>query len=341
MRVAITGAAGYIGSVACQTLLNSGAEILALDNLQRGHRAAISPEVEFHRVDITDEAGLLAALAAFRPDAVLHFAALTIAPESVRKPELYWHVNAGGTLSLLNAMRAAEVAHLVFSSTAAVYGAPREVPIREDARLAPINPYGASKLAAEMMIDSFANAHGLAYAMLRYFNVAGAVGDIGEDHSPETHLIPSALDAAARRRGPLDVYGTDFPTPDGTAIRDYVHVEDLIDAHVLALHDLLASHQSLGAINLGTREGASVLEVLAAVDRVMGTPVPHQFGPRREGDPATLVADPTRAQTVIGWSPRRSQLDEMVKSAWAWRLRFPNGYATSGQVPFSGPRSKS
>ncbi len=332
MRIAITGAAGYIGSVACQTLLGSGAEILALDNLQRGHRAAISPDVEFHRVDVTDEAGLTAALSGFRPDAVFHFAALTIAPESVRQPEVYWQVNTAGTLSLLNAMRAADIGRLVFSSTAAVYGTPREVPIREDAPLAPINPYGASKLAAEMMIDSFATAYGLAYAMLRYFNVAGAAGDIGEDHSPETHLIPGALDAAAGRRGPLDVYGTDFPTPDGTAIRDYVHVEDLIDAHVLALQQLLASDASLGAINLGTRDGASVLEVLAAVESITGNPVPHQLGPRREGDPATLVADASRAESILGWSPRRSRLDEMVKSAWEWRTRFPEGYTQLNSI---------
>lgn len=327
MRVAVTGAAGYIGSVACQMLLAHGAEILALDNLGRGHREAITECIEFHRVDVTDEAGLFAALDRFRPDAVLHFAALTIAPESVRQPELYWQVNAGGTLSLLNAMRAANVKRLVFSSTAAVYGTPRELPIREDVPLAPINPYGASKLAAEMMIESFATAHGLAVAMMRYFNVAGAAGDIGEDHTPETHLIPSALDAAAGRRGPLDVYGTDFPTPDGTAIRDYVHVEDLIDAHLLALHRLLGEDRALGAINLGTRDGASVFEVLAAVERVTGNPVPHELAPRREGDPAILVADPSRAESVLGWTPRRSSLDEMVNSAWEWRKRFPAGYA--------------
>jgi UDP-glucose 4-epimerase len=320
---------GYIGSVACQTLLASGADVLALDNLERGHREAIFKDIEFHRVDVADEAALLAALTSFRPDAVLHFAALTIAPESVRHPELYWRVNTGGTLSLLNAMRDAGVKRLVFSSTAAVYGTPREVPIREDARLAPINPYGASKLAAEMMIESFGSAHGLTFAMLRYFNVAGAAGKIGEDHTPETHLIPSALDAAAGRRPPLDVYGTDFPTPDGTAIRDYVHVEDLIDAHVLALHRLLDENQTLGAINLGTRDGASVMEVMAAVERVTGTLVPHHLAHRREGDPAILVADPSRAESVLGWTPRRSSLDEMVSSAWDWRRRFPNGYGTA------------
>lgn len=327
MRVAVTGAAGYIGSVACQTLIASGAEILALDNLGRGHREALPPDIEFHRVDVTDEAALYAVLSSFRPDAVLHFAALTIAPESVQQPELYWRVNTGGTLSLLNAMRDADVTRLVFSSTAAVYGSPREVPIREDAPLAPINPYGASKLAAEMMIESFGIAHGLSYALLRYFNVAGAAGEIGEDHTPETHLIPSALDAAVGRRPPLDVYGTDFPTPDGTAIRDYVHVEDLIDAHVLALHRLLRENQSLGAINLGTRDGATVLEVLDAVKRVTGDAVPHHLVARREGDPAILVADPTRAESVLGWSPLRSTLDETVGSAWEWRRRFPMGYA--------------
>lgn len=329
MRVAVTGAAGYIGSVACQSLLANGVTILALDNLVRGHREAVPDDVEFQRVDIVDEYGLIHALGSFRPEAVLHFAALTIAPESVRKPELYWRVNTGGTLSLLNAMSATNVKRLVFSSTAAVYGTPREVPVRESAPLAPINPYGASKLAAEMMIDSFATAHGLAYATLRYFNVAGAAGAIGEDHTPETHLIPSALDAAASRRGPLDVFGADFPTPDGTAIRDYVHVEDLIDAHLLALHRLIDDDRPLGAINLGTRDGASVLDVLSAVERVTGLPVPHQLAPRREGDPPILVADPSRAESILGWTPRRSHLDEMIGSAWQWRSRFPEGYATS------------
>jgi len=259
---------------------------------------------------------------------VLHFAALTIAPESVRDPAPYWRVNTGGTLNVLDAMRDAAVAAIVFSSTAAVYGNPDQIPIAEDAPLEPINPYGASKLAAERAVSSYAEAYDLSYAALRYFNVAGASGEIGEDHRPETHLIPSALDAAAGRREPLSVFGTDFPTADGTAIRDYVHVEDLIDAHLLALDHVVADGNSLGAINLGTRGGASVQEVLDAVERVTGTVVPTLYAGRRPGDPAILVADASRANQVLDWQPQRSNLDEMVSSAWAWRQRFPGGYET-------------
>jgi UDP-glucose 4-epimerase len=223
-------------------------------------------------------------------------------------------------------MRDAGTAAIVFSSTAAVYGNPEQIPIAEDAPLSPINPYGASKLAAERAVASYADAYGLAYAALRYFNVAGASGEVGEDHRPETHLIPSALDAAAGRREPLSVFGTDFPTADGTAIRDYVHVEDLIDAHLLALDHVVDGGNSLGAINLGTRGGASVREVLDAVERVTGVPVPTLYASRRPGDPAILVANAARANEVLGWQPRRSNLDEMVSSAWAWRQRFPGGY---------------
>jgi UDP-glucose 4-epimerase len=229
---------------------------------------------------------------------------------------------------VLDAMRDAGVATIIFSSTAAVYGNPERIPITEDAPLAPINPYGASKLAAERAVSSYAEAYGLGYAALRYFNVAGASGEVGEDHRPETHLIPSALDAAAGWREPLSVFGTDFPTSDGTAIRDYVHVDDLIDAHLLALDRVVASGNSLGAINLGTRGGASVRDVLDAVERVTGTPVPTIHVGRRPGDPAILVANASKANEVLGWQPRRSHLDEMVSSAWAWRQRFPGGYET-------------
>ena len=278
------------------------------------------------RIDICDRLCRHLRAREFHPDAVLHFAALTIAPESVRDPAPYWRVNTGGTLNVLDAMRDSRVPAIVFSSTAAVYGTPEQIPIPEDAPLQPINPYGASKLAAERAVASYADAYGLAYAALRYFNVAGASGDVGEDHRPETHLIPSALDAAAGRRDPLSVFGTDFPTADGTAIRDYVHVEDLIDAHLLALDRIVAGDNTLSAINLGTRGGASVREVLDAVERVTGSPVPTNVAARRPGDPAILVADASRAQAVLGWQPRRSSLDEMVGSAWDWRKRFPHGY---------------
>src|SRR3954470_20813928 len=247
VRVAVTGGAGYIGSTAVARLVARGDNVVVIDNLVKGHEQALRHRVPLAKVDICDRSALTSALHQFRPDAVLHFAALTIAPESVRDPAPYWRVNTGGTLNVLDAMRDAGVAAIVFSSTAAVYGNPAQIPIAEDAPLEPINPYGASKLAAERAVASYADAYGLAYAALRYFNVAGASGEMGEDHRPETHLIPSALDAAAGWREPLSVFGTDFPTPDGTAIRDYVHVEDLIDAHLLALDLLIANGASLGA----------------------------------------------------------------------------------------------
>ena len=326
VRVVVTGGAGYIGSTAVARLAARGDDVVAIDNLSQGHAQALPSGVPLERLDICDSTALRFTLREYRPDALLHFAALTIAPESVRDPAPYWRVNTGGTLNVLDAMRDAGVPAIVFSSTAAVYGTPDQIPIAEDAPLRPINPYGASKLAAERAVASYAEAYGLAYAALRYFNVAGASGEIGEDHRPETHLIPSALDAAAGWRQPLSLFGTDFPTPDGTAIRDYVHVEDLIDAHLLALGRVVAGDDSVGAINLGTRGGASVREVLDSVERVTGTPVPALHSGRRPGDPAILVADSSRAEAILGWQPRRSSLDEMVSSAWDWRQRFPRGY---------------
>jgi UDP-glucose-4-epimerase GalE len=282
--------------------------------------------VELAHIDVTNREEVKAALRRGSADAVLHFAALTIAPESVRDPAPYWRVNVGGTLNVLETMRDADIPVIVLSSTAAVYGAPAESPIKESAELRPINPYGASKLAAEHAVASFAAAHGLAFAALRYFNVAGATAALGEDHRPETHLIPNALDAAAGRRPPLSLYGADFPTADGTAIRDYVHVEDLVAAHLLALDRLVSEKASLGSINLGTRDGASVRQVLDSVERVVGAPVPHDIAQRRPGDPTVLIADASRAKQELGWTPRRSSLQEMIASAWEWRQRFPDGY---------------
>ncbi|HEX2280151.1 MAG TPA: UDP-glucose 4-epimerase GalE [Thermomicrobiales bacterium] len=330
VRVAVTGGAGYIGSTAVARLVARADDVVVIDNLVNGHEQAVPDGVPLAQIDICDPSAVVNVLRQFRPDAVLHFAALTIAPESVRDPAPYWRVNTGGTLNVLDAMRDAGVTAIVFSSTAAVYGNPEQIPIPEDAPLEPINPYGASKLAAERAVASYAEAYGFAYAALRYFNVAGASGKIGEDHRPETHLIPSALDAAAGWREPLSVYGTDFPTADGTAIRDYVHVEDLIDAHLLALDNIVARGNSLGSINLGTRGGASVREVLDAVERVTGVPVPTLYSGRRPGDPAILVADASKENQVLGWQPKRSNLDEMVSSAWAWRQRFPAGYEMAG-----------
>jgi UDP-glucose 4-epimerase len=326
VKVVVTGGAGYIGSVATHRLAARGDDVVVIDNLSQGHRAAVPNGVPVAVVDITNRLTIGEILREHRPQAVLHFAALTIAPESVRDPAPYWRVNVAGTLSLLDAMREAGVPVMVLSSTAAVYGAPERSPVTEDAPLAPINPYGASKLAAEQAVASYASAYGMAFAALRYFNVAGAADDVGEDHRPETHLIPSALDAAAGRREPLSVFGSDFSTADGTAVRDYVHVADLVDAHLLALDRLIAGSGSLGAINLGTREGASVRDVVEAVTQVTALPVPTISCPRRPGDPPSLVADASRARDLLGWEPRRSTLAEMVGSAWTWRQKFPHGY---------------
>ena len=326
MKIVVTGGAGYIGSVATHRLASRGDDVVVIDNLLQGHRQAVAREIPIVEVDISDAEGILEVVRQHRPDAVLHFAALTIAPDSVRDPSPYWRVNTGGTLNILDAVRQCAVPTVVMSSTAAVYGAPEQSPVAENAPLAPINPYGASKLAAERAIAAYADAYGFAYAALRYFNVAGATAVLGEDHRPETHLIPSALDAAAGRRGPLAVFGSDFPTADGTAIRDYVHVEDLVDAHLLALDRLQATNASLGSLNLGTRDGASVLDVLTSVERIAGMPLTVTRAPRRPGDPAQLVADASRARDLLGWIPHRSTLDQMVGSAWQWRQDRPGGY---------------
>jgi UDP-glucose-4-epimerase GalE len=326
MKVLVTGGAGYIGSVATRRLRERGDDVVVIDNLSQGHAAAVADIDSVVEVDIVDAGALHAVVREHRPDAVMHFAALTIAPESVRDPAHYWRVNLGGTLNLLDAVREVGVPILVASSTAAVYGSPERSPVTEEAPLQPINPYGASKLAAERAMASYAAAYGFDYAALRYFNVAGAAADLGEDHRPETHLIPSALDAAAGRRDPLSLFGSDYPTPDGTAIRDYVHVEDLVDAHLLALDALRDRRMSLGAINLGTKDGASVREVLQGVERVTGMAVPVRQAPRRPGDPPELIADATRARQILGWTPRRSTLDEMIGSAWRWRKEHPAGY---------------
>lgn len=326
MKIVVTGGAGYIGSAATHRLVASGHDVLVVDNLYQGHTAALPEGTRFAHVDITDAAAMREAVCGFQPDAAMHFAALTIAPESVTDPSPFWRVNLMGTLSLLDAMRAAGTSMLVFSSTAAVYGVPEHLPVTEDAAKAPINPYGATKLAAEQAIATYAHAYGFSTAVLRYFNVAGASEDIGEDHTPETHLIPNVLFAASGRAPALTVFGTDFPTRDGTAIRDYVHVLDLADAHMLALEALQSGEGSIGAFNLGTRDGATVQEVVETVERVTGRSVPVQYAARRPGDPPVLVADSTRAREVLGWEPSRSTLDVMVDSAWRWFQAHPDGY---------------
>lgn len=326
MRIAVTGGAGYIGSVAVHRLMTQGHAVTVIDDCVRGHAAALAPSVTLMQTDICDRDAVLGILREGEIEAVLHFAALTIAPESVIDPAPYWRVNAYGTLQLLDAIRAAGIEIVVLSSTAAVYGTPKASPIPETAPLQPINPYGASKLAAERILQSYSTAYGLRSATFRYFNVAGASDAIGEDHRPETHLIPRAIDSAIGLAGPMTVYGTDYETRDGTAIRDYVHVEDLIAAHLLALDHLAQGGQSLAPINLGTRDGATVLEVLDTVEQVTGRAVATIRAERRPGDPDSLIAESSRAADVLGWKPVRSGLSEVVRSAWEWRQRYPEGY---------------
>ncbi|HEV2336675.1 MAG TPA: UDP-glucose 4-epimerase GalE [Stellaceae bacterium] len=319
--ILVTGGAGYVGSHACKALAGAGYRPVVYDNLSRGHPAAVrwGPLVEG---DLHDRERLAAAMRAHRVAAVMHFAAFAYVGESVSDPELYYANNLGGSLSLLGAMRNANVDTIVFSSTCTVYGVPAAVPIRETAAKAPLNPYGDTKLAIERALHWYAGAYGMRYAALRYFNAAGADpdGEIGEDHEPETHLIPLVLRAALGHGNPLEIYGTDYPTRDGTAIRDYIHVSDLAEAHVGALGHLAAGGAS-AALNLGTGKGCSVREVIAAVERIGGRAVPRREAARRPGDPPELVADAALARSILGWQPRHSDLDTIIATALAWETR--------------------
>ncbi len=319
--VLVTGGAGYIGSHACKALSRAGYLPVTFDNLVRGHEWAVKWG-PLEQGDILDRPRLDAAIAKHRPSAILHFAAFAYVGESSIDPGKYYRNNVAGSLNLLEAARDAGIANFVLSSTCATYGAPERLPIAEDTPQRPINPYGASKLMAERLLADFGAAHGLRYVVLRYFNAAGADpdGEIGEDHDPETHLIPYVLDAASGRRPRVTVFGTDYDTDDGTCVRDYIHVSDLASAHVMALQ---ASERGLAsdAYNLGTGRGFSVLEVIRAVERATGIEVPMQHGPRRAGDPAILVSDATKARTVLGWQPQMADLDAIVLTAWAWHQR--------------------
>jgi UDP-glucose 4-epimerase len=322
MRLLVTGGAGYIGSIVAQQLLAAGHDVTVLDDLSRGHRAAVPGGARFVAASLLDED---AVRAAFQDgfDGVLHFAALALVAESVAHPERYHRGNVVGALNLLDAMRAAGVDRLVFSSTCAVYGEPDTVPMREDIPTAPVNAYGNSKLAVDRMIADESRAHGLGAASLRYFNVAGASGPLGEDHEPETHLIPLVLRAAAGKSDHVNVFGTDYPTRDGTAVRDYIHVEDLGRAHALALDAIeLGRHR---IYNLGTGDGYTVKEVVDAARRVTGREIRAIEEPRRPGDPAALVAASERIRAELGWRPEKG-LDDMVADAWAWHQAHPDGY---------------
>lgn len=317
-RVLVTGGAGYIGSHTCKALARAGYQPIVLDNLVHGHDWAVrwGPLVVG---DIGDRASLDRAIADYRPCAVVHFAALIEVGESVRDPGRYYRNNVVGSLNLLEALRDHGIPHLIFSSSCAVYGLPEQLPLIEDHPKRPINPYGVSKQMVEEMLADFGQAYGLGWVALRYFNAAGAdpEGELGEAHRPETHLIPLAIQAALGQGPSLQIFGDDYPTPDGSCIRDYVHVADLAAAHVLALEYLRKGGQST-AFNLGTGQGASVFAVIAAVERVTGRRVPYTLGPRRAGDPPVLYADAAKARDGLGWRPQYPELDSMIEHAWRW-----------------------
>jgi UDP-glucose 4-epimerase len=323
MRILITGGAGYIGSVTADLLCGQGHEIVVLDDLSTGHRPALPAGAAFIEGRLHD-AALLDRVFARSYDAVVHFAAFSLVGESMRDPLKYWHNNVTGTLALLHRVSRGGARRFVFSSSAAVYGEPEKMPIDEDAGLQPVNPYGKTKLAMELALADAACASGFAAVALRYFNAAGAWQNLGEDHDPETHLIPRLLRSLLVPGATFAVFGDDYPTPDGTCIRDYVHVRDLAEAHALAL--LWAERPGLTSLNLGTGEGQSVREIIAAARRVTGRDVDPPVQPRRPGDPARLVAANERARELLGWRPRRSDVDTLLADAWAWHSAHPDGY---------------
>ena len=320
-NILVTGGAGYIGSHTAKALARAGYRPVTYDSLVYGHRHAVKwgPFIEG---DIADTAKLERVIKDEAIDAIVHFAAFAYVGESVTKPEIYFQNNVVGSLSLLDAMRHTGVKPIVFSSTCATYGMPDRMPITEETLQRPINPYGETKLMIERALAWYGPAHDIRSVSLRYFNACGAdpEGEIGEEHDPETHLIPLILDAALGKRAAIDVYGTDYPTPDGTAVRDYIHVQDLADAHVKALAYLFDGGQTT-QVNLGTGTGNSVREVIDAVERVTGRPVPKREVARRAGDPPELVADPSKANSLLGWKPQMSDIDSIIRTAWAWHTR--------------------
>ena len=316
MNLLVTGGAGYVGGTVSTVLMQAGHRVTVLDNLCHSKRHEIPAGAEFVEADIADRPRVESLLRELKPDGVLHFAALIEAGESMQKPEIYFRNNTASTLALLEAMHATGTNRLVFSSTAAVYGEPKSTPIEETAALAPTNAYGESKLMVEQMLGWFHRVHGLRYASLRYFNVAGALPGRGESHEPETHVIPLILDVALGRRASINIYGDDYPTPDGTCIRDYIHVRDLADAHILAIKAL--SERDRMILNLGNGSGFSVKEVIASARRVTGHPIPAEVKARRDGDPARLVASSEKAKEELGWHPQYPELDSILASAWEW-----------------------
>lgn len=328
MKVLVAGGAGYIGSHCVRQLIAAGHEPVVLDNFAYGHRGAVPAGVKLIEASLGDAAALDRIFAAERIDLVMHFAAFCYVGESVTAPLKYYQNNVAATLTLLEAMLKHGVKKFVFSSTCATYGVPEKMPMTEDLPQAPINPYGQTKLDVENMLKAFARAYGLSFAAFRYFNAAGAAEDatIGEAHDPETHLIPLAIWAAQGKRPALEVFGTDYPTPDGTCLRDYVHVDDLSRAHIAAF-DRLARPGTALFYNLGTGTPTSVLEVIKAVEKVTGLKVPVKYSPRREGDPPALYANAEKARAELGWQPKFKSIEPIVETAWRWHRLRPEGYA--------------
>jgi UDP-glucose 4-epimerase len=325
MRVLVTGGAGYIGSVVIETLLSAGAEcVVALDNLSKGHRSAVLPPAVFYQGDISDKVLVEKLCRDHQINAVIHMAALALVRESMQDPSSYYQNNVVKGLALLDALRAAGVMKLVFSCTAAVYREPSSTPITEDFPTLPTNPYGESKLAFERVLKWYHRAYGLRFVSLRYFNAAGATEKNGEQHEPETHLIPLALDVAQGKRAQLQILGGDYPTPDGTCIRDYIHVSDLARAHVLALSALEQFESRI--YNLGNGDGFSVKEVVSAACTVTGRAIPFTIESRGVGDPATLVASAEKITRELGWRPEKPNIEQIISDAWSWRLWHPSGY---------------
>ena len=323
MAIMVVGGAGYIGSVTVEQLRKAGHEVVVFDSLLKGHRAAVPDDVPFIHGDMANQADLTRAFESHRIDAVMHFAALSLVGESVLHPSKYFINNVANGLKLLDTMIEYGVKKFVFSSTAAVYGEPEQWPIREDFPHNPTNPYGESKLAFEKVLKWYENAYGIRYATLRYFNAAGATERVGEDHEPETHLIPLVLQVARGKREAISVFGDDYPTPDGTCVRDYIHVVDLADAHVKALGIL---DERSATYNLGNGKGFSVKEVIDVARKVTGHAIPAKMAPRRAGDPAVLVASSDKIRQELGWNPRFADLETIVGDAWKWHQRFPDGY---------------
>lgn len=327
MSILVTGGAGYIGSHAVYQLIDRGNDVVVIDNLQTGHRKAVHPEAKFYEGDLRDRDFMQEVFSKEKIEGVIHFAANSLVGESMEKPLKYYDNNVYGTQVLLETMVAFDVPYIVFSSTAATYGEPEKVPITEDMPTNPTNTYGETKLAMEKMMKWCEIAYGIRFVSLRYFNVAGArqTGEIGEDHNPETHLIPVVLETALEKREKIVIFGDDFPTADGTCIRDYIHVEDLIDAHILAF-DYLKDGGKSDIFNLGSSQGFSVKEIVDMARKVTGKEIPAEIGPRRPGDPSVLIASSEKAKKVLGWNPVRTNIEQIITDAWNWHRNHPDGY---------------